>query len=217
VALARAMVRQPAAFLMDEPLSNLDAGLRVAMRAELKRLHLDLQRTFIYVTHDQAEALTMSDRIAVMNFGEIQQFDTPHQVYHRPANTFVAGFMGSPAMNFLAGHLAAQDGGYRFETRGLDYVLPPALAAAAHRAMSAAVIVGVRPEDVALAEPGDPRAVPTQVYISEPLGSDLFRRSTSPASTSAASTRPGDRRRQAVGSFDRRLPLGDGHLRNEIS
>jgi multiple sugar transport system ATP-binding protein len=174
VALGRAIVREAAVFLLDEPLSNLDAKLRVAMRAELKRLHLDLQRTFIYVTHDQAEALTMSDRIAVMNHGELQQFATPHEVYHRPRNTFVAGFMGSPPMNFLTGELVAQDGAYRFEAAGISYTLPPALSGVARRSPSRTVTFGVRPEDVALAGPGDPRAVPAQVYISEPLGSDLF-------------------------------------------
>jgi multiple sugar transport system ATP-binding protein len=174
VALGRAIVREAAVFLLDEPLSNLDAKLRVQMRAEIKRLHLDLQKTFIYVTHDQAEALTMSDRIAVMNQGELQQFDTPHAVYHRPRNTFVAGFMGSPSMNFLGGSLVADDGALRFEAPGVSYRLPPVLSAAANRAPSRTVTFGVRPEDIGLAAPGDPAAVPAQVYIHEPLGSDLF-------------------------------------------
>jgi len=101
VALARAIIRRPKAFLMDEPLSNLDARLRVEMRAELKRLQHDLRIVTLYVTHDQAEAMTLAHRIAVMCDGKIQQYDTPSNVYHRPANTFVAGFVGSPSMNFI--------------------------------------------------------------------------------------------------------------------
>jgi multiple sugar transport system ATP-binding protein len=174
VALGRAIVREAAVFLLDEPLSNLDAKLRVQMRAEIKRLHLDLQKTFIYVTHDQAEALTMSDRIAVMNQGELQQFDTPHEVYNRPRNTFVAGFMGSPPMNFLSGTLAADDGALAFTATGIHYRLPPVVADAGRRAPSASVVLGVRPEDVALAGPADGQVTPAEVYISEPLGSDLF-------------------------------------------
>lgn len=103
VALGRAIVRNPKVFLMDEPLSNLDAKLRVQMRSEIKKLHEKLQTTFIYVTHDQTEALTMGDRIVVLNNGEIQQFDTPDNIYNNPTNTFVAGFIGSPQMNFIEG------------------------------------------------------------------------------------------------------------------
>lgn len=103
VALGRAIVRNPKVFLMDEPLSNLDAKLRVQMRSEIKKLHEKLQTTFIYVTHDQTEALTMGDRIVVLNGGEIQQFDTPEEIYNNPTNTFVAGFIGSPQMNFIEG------------------------------------------------------------------------------------------------------------------
>jgi len=114
VALGRSMVREPACFLLDEPLSNLDAKLRVTMRGELKRLHLELKRTFIYVTHDQAEALTMSDRIAVINEGHLQQYGSPDEIYNRPRNVFVAGFMGSPAMNLLPGEVVASDSTPRF-------------------------------------------------------------------------------------------------------
>ena len=107
VALGRAMVRKPDIFLMDEPLSNLDAKLRATMRGELKRFHLDLETTSIYVTHDQLEAMTMSDLVAVMNQGVVQQFGTPEEVYDRPANLFVAGFIGNPAMNLMQGKLTA--------------------------------------------------------------------------------------------------------------
>ena len=109
VALGRAMVRQPDIFLMDEPLSNLDAKLRVTMRAELRRFHLDLGATTIYVTHDQLEAMTMSDMIAVMHGGIVQQFGTPAEVYGRPANLFVAGFIGSPPMNLIPGKFRGGD------------------------------------------------------------------------------------------------------------
>ena len=110
VALGRALVRNPQAFLMDEPLSNLDAKLRVQMRAELKRFHQELNATVIYVTHDQLEAVTMADRIAVMHLGVLQQYATPDEIYNRPLNTFVAGFIGSPAMNLLRGQVTTPDG-----------------------------------------------------------------------------------------------------------
>src|SRR5712691_9043402 len=128
VALGRSMVREPACFLLDEPLSNLDAKLRVTMRGELKRLHLELKRTFIYVTHDQAEALTMSDRIAVINAGRLQQYGPPDEIYNRPRNVFVAGFMGSPTMNLVPGEVAGSDGALRFTAPGLDQPLPIRLA-----------------------------------------------------------------------------------------
>src|SRR5499427_2418639 len=128
VALGRSVVREPACFLLDEPLSNLDAILRVTMRAELKRLHLELKRTFIYVTHDQAEALTMSDRIAVMNLGRLQQYGPPDEVYNRPRNVFVAGFMGAPPMNLVPGTLASSNGQLHFATESFTQVLPTRLA-----------------------------------------------------------------------------------------
>ena len=171
VALGRAIVREPAVFLMDEPLSNLDAQLRVEMRAELRRLHLELQRTIVYVTHDQAEALTMSDMIAVMNRGVLQQFGTPDQIYHRPSNLFVAGFIGSPAMNFLTGRLDSVGGAaMRFVDRGGSIELPVGPAGL----IPGEVVLGIRPEAVAL-EPGLTRhPLAGQVYVVEPLGADLF-------------------------------------------
>src|SRR5882672_10884432 len=110
VALGRALIRQPQVFLMDEPLSNLDAGLRVQMRAELSRLHQRFQVTTVYVTHDQVEAMTMGDRIAVMNAGRLQQVDDPETLYDSPSNVFVAGFIGSPRMNFVPGRLTSSGG-----------------------------------------------------------------------------------------------------------
>src|SRR5215207_6267746 len=127
VALGRALVRSPRAFLMDEPLSNLDAKLRVQMRAELKRFHLELKATIIYVTHDQMEAVTMADRIAVMHLGQLQQFASPDEIFRNPVNTFVAGFIGSPAMNMLRGRVVSE--GNRVEVvndiAGWRLPLPP--------------------------------------------------------------------------------------------
>jgi multiple sugar transport system ATP-binding protein len=178
VALGRSVVREPACFLLDEPLSNLDAKLRVAMRAELKRLHLELKRTFIYVTHDQAEALTMSDRIAVMNEGRLQQHGTPDEVYNRPRNIFVAGFMGSPPMNLLLGEIASSNGAPRFIAPGLDHPLPARLADGFERSQSRTACLGIRPESIVVR--GDGTDTPPHgagwivatVYIQEPLGSD---------------------------------------------
>ncbi|HEY3058920.1 MAG TPA: ABC transporter ATP-binding protein [Chloroflexota bacterium] len=180
VALGRSVVREPACFLLDEPLSNLDAKLRVTMRGELKRLHLELMRTFIYVTHDQAEALTMSDRIAVMHDGRLQQYGVPDDIYNRPRNVFVAGFMGSPPMNLLHGSISVNGSGTRFVAPGFDHVLPPRLAAAAQRAPTPGVLLGVRPEAITVHGDGSdtaPRGATwfgASVYISEPLGSDQF-------------------------------------------
>ena len=181
VALGRSVVREPACFLLDEPLSNLDAKLRVTMRGELKRLHLELKRTFIYVTHDQAEALTMSDRIAVMNLGRLQQYGTPDEVYNRPRNVFVAGFMGSPAMNLLPGELAGEDGSMQFVAPGgFAQPLPDRLSDAARRSLRRSVYLGIRPESILVRGDGmqsPPRGASWQsapVYIQEPLGSDLY-------------------------------------------
>jgi len=180
VALGRLVVREPACFLLDEPLSNLDAQLRVTMRGELKRLHLELKRTFIYVTHDQAEALTMSDRIAVISDGRLQQYGPPDEIYNRPRNVFVAGFMGSPTMNLIRGDIVAGDGGPRFSAPGLDQPLPSRLAAGAQRAQGRSAFLGIRPESIVVRGDGveiAPRGavwITAPVYIQEPLGSDQF-------------------------------------------
>jgi multiple sugar transport system ATP-binding protein len=180
VALGRSVVREPACFLLDEPLSNLDAQLRVTMRGELKRLHLELKRTFIYVTHDQAEALTMSDRIAVISDGRLQQYGPPDEIYNRPRNVFVAGFMGSPTMNLIRGQIVAEDGLPRFSAPGLDQPLPKRLAAGAQSAQGRSAFLGIRPESIVVRGDGidtPPRGAPwiaAPVYIQEPLGSDQF-------------------------------------------
>lgn len=146
VALGRAIVREPSVFLMDEPLSNLDAKLRVQMRAELSRLHKDLQTTIIYVTHDQVEAMTMGDRIVILNKGVVQQFDTPKAIYDKPNNMFVAGFVGSPAMNFIHGIV---DSNGRFETGVSSFLLNENLFNVVQRNgfVDKAIVLGIRPEN----------------------------------------------------------------------
>jgi multiple sugar transport system ATP-binding protein len=148
VALGRAIVREPRVFLMDEPLSNLDAKLRVQTRAELIKLHQRLQRTTIYVTHDQVEAMTMGDRIAVLNAGRLQQFDTPENLYNRPANLFVAGFIGSPSMNFF--RMRVESGASDLRLRGARFTLPVLErdAAALEGFAGREIIAGVRPEHI---------------------------------------------------------------------
>jgi multiple sugar transport system ATP-binding protein len=180
VALARAIVRQPKVFLMDEPLSNLDAKLRVHTRAELIRLHRDLGITTIYVTHDQVEAMTMGNRIAVMNKGVMQQCDTPLNLYHHPVNKFVAGFIGSPAMNFLPGTLVAQGEGIAVDLGDCVLPLPATRAAQVRGKVGQAVTFGIRPEDIfdraiapaALA--GSPDTATVQVDVTEPLGANVL-------------------------------------------
>ena len=165
VALARAIVREPTVFLMDEPLSNLDAKLRVSMRATLKNLQHQLAVTTIYVTHDQIEAMTLADRVVVMNSGEIMQIGTPEDVYNRPANLFVASFIGSPAMNLVEGRLA----GGAFEADGMRV---EGIGAAQHAgaANGGDVTLGYRAEDARIVADGEPAAVRAPVYSMELLG-----------------------------------------------
>jgi len=176
VAVGRAIVRQPQAFLFDEPLSNLDAKLRVEMRAELKRLHRRLQTTVIYVTHDQAEAMTLGDRVVVMNDGLIQQVAPPLTVYDYPVNRFVAGFLGTPAMNFVAGRLIQQDGGLAFEVAGTRVRLPGPMADRVRGHAGKSVTLGVRPEDLNSAGAGKfagtGNVLPATVRVVEPLGDE---------------------------------------------
>src|SRR5438874_10450979 len=146
VALGRAIVRDPEVFLMDEPLSNLDAKLRVRTRAELIRLHERLRATIIYVTHDQQEAMTLGDRIAVLNNGALQQLGAPQLVYDRPANLFVAGFIGSPSMNFFDASLVARDEALYIEGPGFEVLVPPERARTLDRHAGRDVILGIRPE-----------------------------------------------------------------------
>ncbi len=172
VALGRALVRNPQVFLLDEPLSNLDAKLRVQTRAVIARLHQTTKTTFVYVTHDQVEAMTMGDRIAVLNAGVIQQLGTPQELYDRPANLFVAGFIGSPSMDFFNATLTSDAGG-RTATIGdgataRTLTLPAAAANVA--GSSGKLIIGVRPEDFHLANEGDANTLNGTVDVVEHLG-----------------------------------------------
>ncbi|MEN8240351.1 MAG: sn-glycerol-3-phosphate ABC transporter ATP-binding protein UgpC [Chloroflexota bacterium] len=148
VAVGRAIVREPNVFLLDEPLSNLDAKLRVQMRAEISKLHKRLETTFIYVTHDQVEAMTMASRIAVMNLGLLQQIDTPRTLYDRPANKFVAGFIGSPSMNFFPAKIIKNDHNMFIDTGDFSLVIPSEKAAPFKDYIDKEVTFGIRPEDV---------------------------------------------------------------------
>jgi multiple sugar transport system ATP-binding protein len=161
VALARAIVREPRAYLMDEPLSNLDARLRVQMRGELKRLQHQLGTTTIYVTHDQAEAMTLASRVAVMSKGRLQQFDTPLNIYNRPANRFVAEFVGNPSMNFLEGRVE------RGEFVSESVRLPV-------DRKDSAVTLGIRPEHVHVLTQPEDGAIPASVYVTELMGNETF-------------------------------------------
>ena len=177
VALGRALVREPQVFLLDEPLSNLDARLRLAMRTEIARLHRRLRSTMIYVTHDQVEAMTLGQRIVVLNGGEIQQVDTPMRVYAQPANLFVAGFVGSPAMNFLRGRLVRQQG-LKLDLGFTAVRLEQPGGANPAAADGAEVVAGVRPEDLHLApDSGVASAEPhlsAVVELIEPVGNETF-------------------------------------------
>jgi multiple sugar transport system ATP-binding protein len=170
VALGRALVRDPLAFLMDEPLSNLDAKLRVQMRSELKRFHQDLSATVIYVTHDQLEAMTMADRMAVMSGGVLQQYDTPAEVFANPVNTFVAGFVGSPAMNLMPAKLAGNGAGAAVQGDGWQCRLSDANARRAARATSEDVVLGVRHSTIRMHGERRPDAIPATIYTVEPTG-----------------------------------------------
>jgi multiple sugar transport system ATP-binding protein len=171
VALGRALVRDPRAFLMDEPLSNLDAKLRVQMRAELKRFHQDLKATVIYVTHDQLEAVTMADKMAVMNGGILQQYDAPERVFEHPVNTFVAGFVGSPAMNLMELEIAGEgDGTALVSSEGWRLALSPENAARARKATGKAIVLGARHSTIGLHHEPTEGAVPGRVYTVEPTG-----------------------------------------------
>jgi multiple sugar transport system ATP-binding protein len=179
VALGRALVRSPQVFLFDEPLSNLDAGLRLQTRTEIARLHRQLGATMIYVTHDQVEAMTLGDRIAIMHEGRILQLDAPLALYDSPATRFVAGFLGSPAMNFLDGLIVSSDGGrFRTAERAVEFPLPPAYRSLLTERGNSPVTLGVRPEALRLLD-GDVESIgcpvaEAVVELAEPLGNEVL-------------------------------------------
>ncbi|MFC7157179.1 ABC transporter ATP-binding protein [Halomarina halobia] len=187
VALGRAIVREPRAFLFDEPLSNLDAKLRTHMRTEITRLQRDLGVTSMYVTHDQAEAMTMADVVAVMNHGELQQVAPPNEVYDHPANRFVAGFIGSPSMNFFDVRIEGDHGDYRLVARrdeSATYAVGDDCIAEAGVEPGTNLTLGVRPEDVEIVPDGssdDPLLLNALVDVVEPMGSDNFLTLSHPA------------------------------------
>jgi len=176
VALGRAIVRHPKVFLMDEPLSNLDAKMRVQMRAELIKLHFDLKTTFIYVTHDQTEAMTMGSRICVMNKGLIQQVAEPAEIYNHPANLFVAGFIGSPAMNTMAAQIFEEEGKPVIKTGETTIInqLPNFGPDRWKNSIGRELVLGVRPEHVSLCKENEPTAMSGRVEVTEFMGSELF-------------------------------------------
>ena len=222
VAMGRAIVREPAAFLMDEPLSNLDAKLRVQMRADIKKLQSDLEVTTVYVTHDQVEAMTMGDRVAVMRKGELQQVAAPQELYERPVNMFVAGFIGSPAMNMLEAQVERRNG-ERIVVAG-DAALPlDERHAFLDPWVGRGVVLGIRPEDLedgALAPPEQPRMA-ASVELHEALGSEVLVHFTTSARQAVTDEmrelaedmgedRPTDERAALVGRFSPRTRVGDG-------
>jgi multiple sugar transport system ATP-binding protein len=178
VAMGRAIVRNPKVFLFDEPLSNLDAKLRVQMRTEIKRVHQKVKTTTVYVTHDQVEAMTLADRVVVMHGGRIEQIGAPQELYHNPRTRFVAGFIGSPAMNFIPCRLEESDGALRVRLSG-DIVLPvPAAKAARYRAISTReLVLGLRPEHITEPKPnggGETATFPAMLDVVEPLGMETM-------------------------------------------
>ncbi len=172
VALGRALVRNPKVFLMDEPLSNLDAKLRVQMRTELKRFHQDLGATIIYVTHDQLEAMTMADKIAVMSGGVLQQFASPDEVFNRPSNVFVASFIGSPSMNLMRGRVDTDEGRLGASGAGWSCALPDAVAGMVSSGQE--VVVGVRPSHMRVSHEPIEDGFTAQVLTVEPTGDLTF-------------------------------------------
>ena len=178
VALGRAIVREPNVFLLDEPLSNLDAKLRVQTRAEISKLHKQLETTFIYVTHDQTEAMTMADRIAVMKLGILNQVDSPQNLYDMPVNKFVAGFIGSPSMNFFDGQLAQSDGKIVFDGGSFNLPIPDAKKDVYAPHVGKPVTFGIRPEDIHnpdfLPQGIIPATVSAKVEVTELMGNEIF-------------------------------------------
>jgi len=175
VALARALVKDACVLLMDEPLSNLDAKLRIMMRAEIKRLQKELKITTIYVTHDQVEAMSMADRIAVLNEGKLQQYSTPDELYNKPVNVFVAGFIGAPPMNLIDATFKVESDGYYIDAGSFKLKLREDLGEIVRKHLSSSeIIFGVRPEHIEISTVKQPNTIEGTVYVLEPLGRDLI-------------------------------------------
>jgi multiple sugar transport system ATP-binding protein len=214
VAVGRAIVRKPKVFLFDEPLSNLDAKMRVSTRAEISKLHARLGATMIYVTHDQVEAMTMGDRICVMKDGKIMQVAEPLELYNRPANLFVAGFIGSPPMNFFRGTIQRIGNGYNFvETnpkgQPLTLALDGVLGAKAAKHVDQAVVFGARPEDIL--ETSGPEGQEVRVEIAEPMGAETYLHLHTGATTFVARVAPHSTH-QAGQNIRVRFDLAKAHL-----
>jgi multiple sugar transport system ATP-binding protein len=203
-ALGRAIVRHPQAFLFDEPLSNLDASLRVEMRAELSQLHRRLGATILYVTHDQVEAMTMGQRIAVMNEGRLQQCAEPLEVYRKPANLFVAGFIGSPAINLFDGELTSANAVCVFRTKNFELSVP-----CSETLPAGPATLGVRPEDLRLSDRGTFSAV---VRVVEPVGSEMFIHLATGDGTRVVARAPADTQVKVDERVAVEIPPGKVHL-----
>jgi multiple sugar transport system ATP-binding protein len=221
VAMGRAIVRNPKVFLFDEPLSNLDAKLRVQMRIEIKKVHQKVRTTTVYVTHDQVEAMTLADRVVVMNKGRIEQIGTPHELYHHPTTRFVAGFIGSPAMNFLPCRL--EESGGRLSVRLSDrfaFPLPPARAARYQNApRTDGLLLGLRPEHITEAKPhAEPgvEAFDAVLDVTEPMGMETLVYFTLDATQVCARVSPGAGARDGA-PLRLAMDLNNMHLLNETT
>jgi multiple sugar transport system ATP-binding protein len=190
VAVGRAIVRNPKVFLFDEPLSNLDAKLRVSMRAELSSLHIRLNATMIYVTHDQVEAMTMASKIVVMKDGKIQQIGAPLDLYNNPVNKFVAGFIGSPPMNFLTVKVVEKGGALVLEEGSFDIKPPADQAAVLKRYVGKEIFFGIRPEDLTYTTSPGENNLPVKITVVEPLGADIHLWLTTSTQPLVARTEP---------------------------
>jgi multiple sugar transport system ATP-binding protein len=221
VAMGRAIVRNPKVFLFDEPLSNLDAKLRVQMRIEIKKVHQKVRTTTVYVTHDQVEAMTLADRVVVMNKGRIEQIGTPNELYHNPTTRFVAGFIGSPAMNFLPCRLEESGGGLSIRlTDRLAFPLPPARAARYQgAARTENLLLGIRPEHITElrphAEPGI-EAFDAMLDVTEPMGMETLVYFTLDATEVCARVSPGAGARDGA-PLRLAMDLNNMHLLNETT
>jgi multiple sugar transport system ATP-binding protein len=204
-AVGRSIVRQPQVFLFDEPLSNLDASLRVEMRAELSQLHRRLNATIIYVTHDQVEAMTMGQRIAIMNEGRLQQCAEPLEVYKNPANVFVASFIGSPSINLFSGELSAKEGNWTFLGSTFELHLP-----ASESPPVVAATLGVRPEDLKLAD--DEATFTATVRVVEPIGSEMYVHLTTADGARVVARVPADSPVRVDESVHVEIPTAKVHL-----